>query len=626
MKKFIIISFLILTTFIIGGKANAESLIFGSQLNNYNPVRTEVSDRVDYNPEEIIVKFKLDISDAEAGRIGGFYQTEILEKNEMGFYKMGISENYHPKLNYHPELDCHPELVSGSIQSNQILNRFRNKFGMTEGEAGMTEEKAGMTEGDISECRLQKESIDVSLLIQNLRQDPRIEYAEPNYIAEAQSFPNDPYYKYQWNFKNINIENAWEISQGAGAVVAIVDTGVAYENYGKYKQAPDLAGTSFVSGYDFIGNDNHPNDENGHGTHIAGTIAQTTNNNLGTAGIAPKASIMPIKVLDKNGRGNYFDIAQGIYWAADNGADVINLSLGGSSSSRYLKDACAYAYSKGVTIVAASGNDSKNKVIYPARYNDYVIAVGAVRFDGAKSYYSNTGSGLDIMAPGGDLKVDQNNDGYGDGILQQAIKNTLRRQKFEYYFFQGTSMACAHISGAAALLTSQGINTPQKIREALEKTAEDKGSFGWDKKYGWGIVDIFKALNYNNESDPPEEEPEEPEEEEEEIEQTIDQMEAEGFTIDRRKNSKDNFSSRERVYGLVNVEFEGEPINNAGIKFQIKNGNGKIIEEKNGQTNSKGEYKKYFGRFKEKGDYAVLVEVEKEGYEMVELEIGFKVE
>jgi serine protease len=561
---------LILTAFLIGGKAEAKSFIFGSQLNNFYPVKTEVFNRDDYESEEVIVKFKQDVSNADIEMISDFYQTEILEKNKTGFYKMGISQ-------------------TSSISS--FIRRRTAPF-----------------------------------LIQNLLQDPRIEYAEPNYIAKAQLIPNDPYYKYQWNFKNINLENAWDVSQGVGAVVAIVDTGVAYENYGNYKQAPDLAGTSFTNGYDFVENDNHPNDENGHGTHLAGTIAQTTDNNKGAAGIAPKASIMPIKVLDKNGRGNYFDVAQGIIWAADNGANIINLSLGGSSSSRYLKDACAYAYSKGVTIIAAAGNDNRRRVIYPARYNDYVIAVGAVRFDGTKSYYSNTGSSLDIMAPGGDLRVDQNNDGYADGILQQTLENG--RQKFGYYFFQGTSMACAHISGAAALLTSQGINTPQKIREALEKTAEDKGSFGWDKKYGWGIVDIFQALSYNNQNVPLEEEPEEPSEEpeEEQPEQTIDQMEAKAFIIDRRKNSKTNFNSRERVYGLVNVEFEGEPINNAKIKFQIKNENGEIIKERNDETNSKGECKEYLGRFREKGDYTVLIEVKKEGYETFGLKIGFKIE
>ena len=572
--KFLIISFLILTTFLIGGETNAASLIFGSQLNNY-----------DYKSEEVIVKFKSDVSDAEIEMISNFHQTKVLEKNRMGFYKMGVFET----------------------SSNSSFVRRRTV-------PLLTKERLGEV---------------VPSLIQNLQKDSRIEYAELNYIIKAQSIPNDPYYKYQWNFKNINLENAWDISQGAGAVVAVIDTGVAYENYKSYKRAPDLKGTSFVNGYDFVENDKHPNDENGHGTHLAGTIAQTTNNNIGTAGIAPKASIMPIKVLDKNGKGNYFDVAQGIIWAADHGADIINLSLGGPYAPKYLENACSYAYSKGVTIIAAAGNDSGKEILYPAHYDDYVIAVGAVRFDGTKSYYSNIGSSLDIMAPGGDLKVDQNNDGYGDGILQQTLKNN--RQKFEYYFFQGTSMACAHISGAAALLASQGINTPQKIREALQTTAKDKGKSGWDKKYGWGIVDIFQALNYDNQNNPPTEQPsEEPEEsseeQEEEPEQTIEQMEAKAFTIDRNKNFKTNFSSRERIYGLINVEFEGEQINNAEIKFQVKNEKCKIIKEKNDETNSKGECKKYLGRFREKGNYTVLIEVEKEGYETVSLEIGFKVE
>jgi len=577
--KFIFISFLILTTFLIGGKAKAESFIFGSQLNN-----------VDYKSEEVIVKFKSDVSDAEIEMVNEFHQTEILEKNKMGFYKLGIS---HTHSNFPFAKGRTIPLLAKERLSEVIPPLYK-----------------GRLDG----------------VIQNLQKDPRIEYAEPNYIAKAQSIPNDPYYKYQWNFKNINLENAWEISQGAGAVVAIVDTGVAYENYGKYKQAPDLAGTSFVNGYDFVENDKHPNDENGHGTHLAGTIAQTTNNNIGTAGIAPKASIMPIRVLDKKGEGTYFDVARGIIWAADHGANIINLSLGGPSSSRYLEDACAYAYSKGVTIIAGAGNNSQNKILYPAHYDDYVIAVGAVRFDGTKSYYSNTGSSLDIMAPGGDLRVDQNQDGYGDGILQQTLKNNPR--KFEYYFFQGTSMACAHVSGAAALLTSYGINTPQKIREALEKTAKDKGKSGWDKKYGWGIVDIFQALNYNNQNILPAEESSEDtiKPEEEHLGQTINQMEVKAFTVDRNKNSKANFSSRERVYGLINVSFEERSIDDAEIKFQIKNKDGKIIKKRNGQTNSKGECKKYLGRFREKGNYTLLLEIKKEGYETVRLEMEFEVE
>jgi serine protease len=159
-----------------------------------------------------------------------------------------------------------------------------------------------------------------------------VEYAEPNYIAHAFMTPNDPYYSYQWHMPQINMPAAWDQSTGIpGVVVAVIDCGVAYETYGVYTQAPDLAGTHFVAGYDFVNNDSHPNDDCAHGTHVTGTIAQTTNNSLGVAGVAFNCSIMPIKVLDASGNGTYTAIVNGITFAADNGAEVINMSLGGAS-------------------------------------------------------------------------------------------------------------------------------------------------------------------------------------------------------------------------------------------------------------------------------------------------------
>ena len=176
--------------------------------------------------------------------------------------------------------------------------------------------------------------------------------------------PNDPFYKYQWHLDNpvyggIEAEEAWNTSTGSGVTVAVIDTGVAYENYteknrrNKYYRAPDLAVTLFAPGYDFVNKDTHPNDDEGHGTHVTGTIAQSTNNGVGVAGVAHKARIMPIKVLNKNGSGTYADIALGVRFATDNGAKVINMSLGGSAKASYLEEALAYAYGKGVTIVAA---------------------------------------------------------------------------------------------------------------------------------------------------------------------------------------------------------------------------------------------------------------------------------
>lgn len=334
-----------------------------------------------------------------------------------------------------------------------------------------------------------------------------VEYAEPNFIANAHLVPNDSYYPLQWHFNNsvyggVNSETAWDISTGSNVTVAVVDTGIAYENYRKgskkYYKAPDFANTCFVSGFDFVEKDTHPNDDNSHGTHVAGTVAQTTNNNLGVAGLSFSSCLMPVKVLDRNGSGTYANVANGIRFAADNGAKVINLSLGGSTSSQTILDAVAYASSKGSVIVASAGNDGTNVVAYPAAYNDYVIAVGSTRYDETLSYFSNYGVDLDIVAPGGDTRVDQNGDGYGDGVLQNTFNpNTKRTNDFGYWFFQGTSQAAPHVSAVAALVISKGnATTPTNVRAALESTTDDLGTPGLDETYGHGIVNAQAALNW----------------------------------------------------------------------------------------------------------------------------------
>jgi PKD repeat protein len=214
--------------------------------------------------------------------------------------------------------------------------------------------------------------------------------------------------------------------------------------------------------------------------------------------VAFDAYLMPVKVLDNWGAGTYADIAEGIIWATENGAHVINLGLGGSEPSMALEEAIAYSYNSGVTLIAATGNDGIDGVCYPAAYDDYVIAVGATRYDETLSYYSNYGLNLDLVAPGGDINVDQNGDDYEDGILQQTYKidgdSTI---SWGYRFTEGTSMAAAHVSGVAALLIANGNATsPAEVRQALESTAEDKDISGWDIRYGWGIVDAFAALQW----------------------------------------------------------------------------------------------------------------------------------
>jgi serine protease len=231
--------------------------------------------------------------------------------------------------------------------------------------------------------------------------------AEENFEMHASSgtFPNDLYFSpYQWHFDKVQAKQAWELTDhkaGNGVIVAVLDTGL------------------HIGGVDGIGcvktnlqrNTNRDNynvdDVDGHGTHVAGTIAQTTNNGEGVAGLAFGACIMPVKVLGDDGSGSFGDIAEGIYWAVDNGANVINMSLGVDASSGMRSDsvvdrALQYAYSKGVTVVAASGNDSYGKnVAYPSIYPT-VLSVGATGFSNKRAYYSNYGEGLDIVAPGGD--------------------------------------------------------------------------------------------------------------------------------------------------------------------------------------------------------------------------------
>jgi serine protease len=191
-----------------------------------------------------------------------------------------------------------------------------------------------------------------------------VEYIEPNYLYYALETPNDPDYSKQWNFRSINLEQAWDDSKGEGITVAVIDTGVS--------AVPDLADTQMVEGYDFVNDRKNASDDVGHGTHVAGTIAQSTNNNYGVAGIAYKATIMPIKVLSGGGGGTISDIAEGIKFAADNGAKIINMSLGGGGDSQLMREAIDYANKKGTVIIAAAGNENRNSSSYPARYPNVI--------------------------------------------------------------------------------------------------------------------------------------------------------------------------------------------------------------------------------------------------------------
>ena len=323
---------------------------------------------------------------------------------------------------------------------------------------------------------------EVAATIARLASDKRVEGVEPVARVHASWIPNDPLLEKQWHLARVGAPRAWAWSAGRGVTVAIVDTGVACEDHGPFSRGSDLASSWCKQGFNFVDKNPHANDDNGHGTHVAGTVAQSTNNGLGAAGLAFAARILPVKVLGESGSGTTVDVADGIRYATDSGANVINLSLGTSRPSRLMREAIAYAIDNGVVVVAAAGNNGR-WVEYPGAF-DGVIAVSATDSSDKIARFSSRGKEVDIAAP-------------GVGVIQQTICNRGRDRCERYPELSGTSMATPHVAAAAALLVSVGVQNPAAVEAILSRTASRiDGAERGSPLYGAGLLDAGAAVSY----------------------------------------------------------------------------------------------------------------------------------
>jgi thermitase len=348
-----------------------------------------------------------------------------------------------------PASAAEPEVQEASFTSaakqqaaQEILVHYKDSVSAASAKNGAS--KYGEVVDSTEDFTVIKVSGNVADAVKKFESLDSVEYAEPNITFHASYVPNDPDYKTKhYAPQKVAAEQAWDTTQSTSNVkIAVIDTGVDYYH-------PDLDG-KVIKGADFVADDDDPIDENDHGTHVAGIAAANTNNGVGIAGLAPKASILAVRVLDADGSGSLDDVAQGIRYAADQGAQVINLSLGGNLGSKTLQDAVNYAWNKGSVIVAAAGNTGVALPSYPAYYSN-VIAVAATDQNDQKASFSNFGTWVDIAAPGVDI--------------YSTITNN------QYASYSGTSMASPVVAGVAGLLAAQGKNASQ-IRAALEDTAD----------------------------------------------------------------------------------------------------------------------------------------------------------
>ncbi len=310
----------------------------------------------------------------------------------------------------------------------------------------------------------------VGSVLKQYRSHAEVEYAEPNFIAQRFLTPDDTLYAKQWSLSKINAVAAWDVSQGGYGPIAIVDTGIDAAH-------SDLS-AEVVSGYNFAADSADTNDDNGHGTHVAGIISGITNNSNGIASVGFRGSLIPVKVLDSTGTGTYGDVASGIIYAADHGARIINLSLGGSSASQTLQSAVSYAEQKGVIIVAAAGNNGNSAAVYPADYPG-VVAVSATTADDSLASFSSYGSHIYVGAPGVGIISTYNNGGYAT--------------------MSGTSMAAPEVAGLLGLALSHSQISTSVLLSDLQQSSDKVGNYpydsnGWNQYFGYGRINAAKLL------------------------------------------------------------------------------------------------------------------------------------
>jgi subtilisin family serine protease len=360
---------------------------------------------------------------------------------------------------------------------------------------------------------------DVERLVEEYRRMPEVEYAEPDYLVTAQMIPNDPYYASQgswgqpfddlYGVKRLGTDVAWDHTMGSGVVVAVIDSGVdrshvdlaanIWSNPGEIPgNGRDDDGNGYVddvNGWDFVNGDADPGDDNGHGTHVAGTVAAIGQNGVGIIGVAPQARIMAVKGLGANGSGPSSDLARAVRYAADNGADVLNNSWGGYFTSQTLTDAFEYAQALGCVSVAGAGNDNRNVADFTPANLASVIAVGAVDRMDLKSSFSNYGVKVDVAAPGEDILSLRaaGTDLYRDstGFVPGAHFVPPFDDSARYYRASGTSMACPHVAGVAALIVALHPEYDnEEVRSVLRSATDASGA----TNLGTGIVNARKAV------------------------------------------------------------------------------------------------------------------------------------